>query len=69
MAKSAMAKMFNDLANEAVISDPDFAIANSTAEISSTNSKRLDIKAVFKLSGNSNVISTDVAFGFYYGEG
>lgn len=69
MARSAMAKMFNDLAAEAVISDPDFAIANSTADISSTNSKRLDIKAVFKLSGNSNVISTDVAFGFYYGEG
>lgn len=68
MAMSALAKMFGDLADDAVISDPEFAIANSSASIDGTNPKRLNVRIVCKLAGNTNVISVDVAFGFYYGE-
>jgi len=67
MALAAIYKMFDALADDAIISDPDFAKESSTAAISSVNPKRLDIKLVFLLSGNANVISIDLAFGFYYG--
>lgn len=67
MALSALYALFDSAAEEAIISDPDFAKENTSAEISSTNPKRLDINEVFKLSGNANVISVDLDFGFYFG--
>ena len=68
MALSALAKLYQALSDDAIISDPDFAIKNSSAGINTTNPKRLDVKSVVKLSGNTNVISVDLGFGFYYGE-
>jgi phage tail sheath gpL-like len=66
-AVSAMARIYANAGLAAIISDVDFAIANSTATISSTNPKRLDIIATFKLSGNVNVLPITLQFGFYYG--
>jgi phage tail sheath gpL-like len=66
--KMAMAQIFmmiDNLADDAIISDPAYAKANSSASIDSTNAKRLNVKFVFKLSGNANVISIDLAYGFY----
>ena len=67
MALAALAAMYDALADEAIISDPDFAKENTTAAISSTNPKRLDINMVFAISGNVNVLSIDLNFGFYFG--
>lgn len=66
-ARAAMGRIFDASADDAIISDPDFAKANSDADISSVNPKRLDIVATFKLSGNVNVLPITLQFGFYYG--
>ena len=66
-ALAAMAGIYENLGYEAIITDPDYAIENSTADISSVNPKRLDIVAKFLLSGNANVIAITLQFSFYYG--
>jgi phage tail sheath gpL-like len=66
-AKAAVDGILEALAKDAIISDLDFAIANSSASISTTNPDRLDVKVVFKVSGNANVISIDLAFSNYFG--
>lgn len=66
-AVGALYRIIDVLALDAIIADPDFAKANSDADIGLTNPKRLDVKLVAPLSGNTNVISIDFASGFYYG--
>ena len=66
-AKAAIDALFDRAALDAIISDPDFAKENSSAGIDGTNPKRLNVKMVFKLSGNANVVSIDLNFGFHYG--
>lgn len=51
----------------AIIADPAFTQSNLTVVISSQNPKRLDIVYPVKLSGNTEVISIDIPFGFFYG--
>jgi phage tail sheath gpL-like len=67
MAKAAAAKIVDDLALEAILADPDVSKAAIIAAISSTNAKRLDLRVPVFLSGNTNIISTDLLFSFYYG--
>lgn len=52
---------------DAILADPDFAKEASSASIGTTNPKRLDVKLVAMLAGNTNVISIDFASGFNYG--
>ena len=66
-ALAAMAGIYNNLGKAAIISDPDYAIENSTADISGSNPKRLDVIAKFLLSGNANVIAITLEWSFYYG--
>ena len=68
--KSAVAEIYtviDGLALEAIISDPAFAKANTRAQISTTNPKRLDVATTVKISGNTNIISVDFNFGFFFG--
>lgn len=68
--KDAVAEMYavvDNLALEAIISDPAFTKANTVATINSQNPKRLDLDTSIKLSGNANVISVGLFFGFYFG--
>ena len=67
MAKAAIAAMLNDLANAAIISDPDTAIKATTAVINGSNPNRLDLGIQVQLSGSANIISIDLNFGFYFG--
>jgi phage tail sheath gpL-like len=67
MAVADVWLLIDALGLEAVISDPDFAKENTLAEIDSQNPKRLNVSTTMKLSGNSNVISVDFNFGFYFG--
>lgn len=69
MFKAQLNALYDNAALDAIISDPDYAKENSTVAISSVNAKRLDVKSVFKLSGNCNVVSLDISYGFYYGGG
>ena len=61
------ANMADDLADMAIIADAKFTKENMSVGIDSENPKRLDSKIPVKLSGNAEVISTDLYFGFYVG--
>ena len=67
MAVAAVNAMIDSLALNAIISDPKTAKANTIAQISSLNPKRLDVALTVQLSGNTNIISVDLNFGFYFG--
>lgn len=67
MAVAVIASMADNLGLEAIISDPDYTKKNTLAQISTQNPKRLDLKIPIKLSGNANIISVDLEFGFYFG--
>ena len=62
-----LAGLTDNLAAEAIISDPAFTKENTAVEISRTNPKRFDVRYPIKLAGNSNIISVDLLFGFYFG--
>lgn len=66
-AVAAVNAMIDSLALNAILSDPETAKGRTLAEISSTNPKRLDINITVQLSGNTNIISIDLNFGFYFG--
>lgn len=66
-AKAAVGRILDSLALNAIISDPETAKANTLASISSSNPKRLDVRTTVQLSGNTNIISVDLYFGFFFG--
>lgn len=66
-AKSEIFSLIDNAALQAWISDPDFAKDSTLAKISSTNPKRLDVALTVKLSGNTNIISVNLNFGFFFG--
>jgi len=66
-AITAVASMLEGLALNAIISDLKAAKASIVATINSGNPKRLDIELTVKLSGNTNIISVDLFFGFQFG--
>lgn len=67
MAVAALAGMLDSLALLAIVSDPDAAKASIVANISPTNPKRLDISFTYQISGNTNQISIDANWGFFFG--
>lgn len=67
MAVAAANALIDSLGLNAIISDPKTAKANTVAQINEQNPKRLDIALTVQLSGNTNIISVDLAFGFYFG--
>jgi phage tail sheath gpL-like len=68
MAVAAVAAMIDSLALNAIISDPETAKASIRAQINEQNPKRLDLTFTIQVSGNSNIISVDLNFGFYFGQ-
>jgi phage tail sheath gpL-like len=66
--KTAMMNLANDLATFAILAESEFTKENLVVKISSMNPKRLDVQFPRKLSGNVEVTSTDVYFGFFLGE-
>ena len=67
MAVAAVAAMVDSLALNAIISDPKTAKESIVATINSQNPKRLDVELTVQLSGNTNIISVDLNFGFFFG--
>lgn len=66
-AKAAMNRILDALGLAAIISDPATAKASTAANINGTNPKRLDMSTSIQLSGNTNIISIDLNFGFFFG--
>jgi phage tail sheath gpL-like len=66
-AVTALSNLADSLADAAIISDPEFTKDNTTAEIDSQNPKRMNWTFPVKISGNTEVISGDVFFGFQLG--
>ena len=66
-AKAAVCAIIDSLALEAIIANPEAAKASAVAWIDTMNPKRLDITVTVQLSGNLNIISVDLAFGFMFG--
>ncbi len=66
-AVAAVSAMLDSLGLNAIISDPETAKANTLAAINDQNPKRLDVTTTVQLSGNTNIISVDLNFGFFFG--
>lgn len=66
-AKTAVCAMIDSLALNAIVSDPAQWKANTIAGINDQNPKRLDVLTRGPISGNANIISVDLEFGFYFG--
>lgn len=67
MVKGWLANLAHSLALAAIISDEDFTKENLSVDINSENPKRIDYVFPCKLSGNVEVVSGDIYFGFYLG--
>jgi len=67
MIKTYFFNLADSLAKAAIIQEPEFTKKNMTVKINNENPKRLDVTFPVKLSGNVEVSSTDVYFGFYVG--
>jgi phage tail sheath gpL-like len=66
-AKALVAGMIDQLALNAIISDPETAKASIVASINSQNPKRLDLEFTVQLSGNTNIKSVTLKWGFFFG--
>ena len=66
-AVAAVSSMLDSLGLNAIISDPETAKNNTFAEIDAGNPKRLNVTTTVQLSGNTNIISVDLNFGFFFG--
>jgi len=66
-AVAAVSALIDSLGLNAIISDPETAKANTFAEIDSGNPKRLNLTTTMQISGNTNIISVDFNFGFFFG--
>lgn len=65
--KTSFMNLADSLAMQAIIQEPKFTKKNVKVQIDSKNPKRLNVKFPVKLSGNVEVSSTDIYFGFYLG--
>jgi phage tail sheath gpL-like len=66
-ARAVLGALADNLGLNALISDPAYTKANTQSEIDSQNPKRLNTVFPVKLSGNANIHSIDLNFGFYFG--
>ncbi len=67
MVKSELLTLAKTLAEKAIIQDTEFTKDGLKAEIDSENPKRLNVTFPVKLSGNVEVCSGDIYYGFYLG--
>jgi phage tail sheath gpL-like len=67
MIKTFFYNLADSLAKAAIIQESKFTKQNMIVKINNENPKRLDVTFPVKLSGNVEVSSTDILFGFYVG--
>jgi phage tail sheath gpL-like len=66
-AQAAACAILDGLGLEAIIANPKEAKAATLAWIDTMNPKRLDLTTTVQLSGNTEILSVDLAFGFMFG--
>ena len=66
-AVAAIAALVDSLGLNAIVSDPSTAKTTIVAGINESNPKRLDVAFTVTISGNTNIISIDFNFGFFFG--
>jgi len=66
-ALSALGNLADNLALQAIIADAEFTKESMVVQIDSQNPKRLNWTFPVKLSGNVEIVSGDINFGFYFG--
>ncbi len=66
-AVALVSTILDKLGLNAIISDPATAKSRTAAAIDDQNPKRLDIDTTVQLSGNTNIISIDLNFGYFFG--
>lgn len=67
MAKAVANNVIQSLADNAILANPALAKAQTTAEISASNPKRLDISVTVQVAGNTNIKSMTLNWGFFFG--
>jgi phage tail sheath gpL-like len=67
MAVAAINSLIDSLGLNAILSDPKTAKTKTVAQISDMNPKRLDVSMTVQISGNANIISVDLNWGFFFG--
>lgn len=67
MATAEISRLIDSWADRALISDPDAAKASIVTAIDGGNPRRLNVAFTVQLSGNANIISEDLNFGFFFG--
>jgi phage tail sheath gpL-like len=65
--KASLMNLATNLSLFAIMQEPEFTKTKLVVKISSINPKRLDVQFPCKLSGNVEVTSADIYFGFYLG--
>jgi phage tail sheath gpL-like len=65
--KTSFYNLADSLGLAAIITTPEFTKKNMTVKIDSENPKRVNVSFPVKISGNVEISSTDVYFGFYLG--
>lgn len=65
--RAVLDALADNLGLNAIISDPAYTKTNRQCEIDSQNPKRLNTVFPVKVSGNVNIHSIDLNFGFYFG--
>jgi phage tail sheath gpL-like len=67
MIKTSFMNLADSLALKAMLAESKFTKENLTVKIDSENPKRINVVFPVKISGNIEISSTDVYFGFYLG--
>lgn len=67
MAIADVNALIDSLGLNAIISDPKSAKKQTTAEIDSMNPKRLNVSMTVPISGNTNIKSVTLNWGFFFG--
>lgn len=65
--KAALAAVIDSLADDAIISDREFSKSGIIAEIDSQNPDRINLNIPVKISGNNNISSVELQWGFFFG--
>ena len=66
-AKAAANSMIDELAEDALLSDPGAAKAKTTAVIDGGNPNRMNVGVTVQVSGNTNITDIGLQFGFFFG--
>ena len=69
MKRAELTGLVDSLSDEAILTDRKFIKDSIQVAIASNDPDRINVALTVKLTGNGNKYSTDLNFGFFYGQG